>query len=266
MIYYSTRLTICKDSNATYDHRDRCVHVAWLFKQESIHFITGCSRIVAECIGFVIRRRKSSPVRIWPAARIISSCTGMSRHAKLTIYWSVMNISLMAGYEYIIDKNHHCSGTVGQVYVHMIEAEKMLGRDLLEGEVVHHKDRNRTNNAHNNLIVFATLSDHTRFHQLGCNEGLLVQLENGSYSCNRSQNTICPLCQKNKSRKAKMCLQCAIDKRNSSIPDKESLLNKLIELKGNFSAVGRYYGVTDNAVRKWCKRHNLNHHSTDYLH
>ena len=35
-------------------------------------------------------------------------------------------------------------------------------------------------------------------------------------------------------------------------PSYEELINKLKENKGNFTAVGRFYEVTDNAVRKWC--------------
>ena len=73
-------------------------------------------------------------------------------------------ISKMAGYEYVIDKNHHRANIDGAVYVHIIEAEKMLGRNLFDGEVVHHKDRNRLNNSYENLLVFESMADHSRFH------------------------------------------------------------------------------------------------------
>jgi transposase-like protein len=35
------------------------------------------------------------------------------------------------------------------------------------------------------------------------------------------------------------------------------LIEKIDELKNNISAVGRYYGVTDNAVRKWCSLYKI---------
>ena len=38
-------------------------------------------------------------------------------------------------------------------------------------------------------------------------------------------------------------------------PDKETLLNQLST--SNMTKVGEYYGVTDNAVRKWLKAYNL---------
>lgn len=43
------------------------------------------------------------------------------------------------------------------------------------------------------------------------------------------------------------CSHKAISKR----PTKEDLIKKLIEYKNNKTAIGRYYNVSDNAVRKW---------------
>lgn len=45
-------------------------------------------------------------------------------------------------------------GTSGCVYEHILVAESILGRRLLPGETVHHKDRNRANNSPENLMVF----------------------------------------------------------------------------------------------------------------
>ena len=52
-------------------------------------------------------------------------------------------------------------------------------------------------------------------------------------------------------------------KQESKIPDKEILFQKLSEYK-NFSKVGRYFGVSDNAVRKWCIKLGLPSHTSDY--
>lgn len=47
--------------------------------------------------------------------------------------------------------------------VHLVEAEKKIGRKLYKDEVVHHIDHNKTNNNHDNLQVM-TKNDHARYH------------------------------------------------------------------------------------------------------
>ncbi len=64
---------------------------------------------------------------------------------------------------------------------------------------------------------------------------------------------------------ATRCLECAkIASRSIERPSREELLQFLTEYKGNFSAAGRYYGTTDNNVRKWCKQYDLPFHTSDY--
>lgn len=49
-----------------------------------------------------------------------------------------------------------------------------------------------------------------------------------------------------------------------SRPTKEELLKLLEEHSGNFTLIGRIYGVTDNTIRKWCLKYNLPIHTSDY--
>ena len=47
---------------------------------------------------------------------------------------------------------------------HRVVAEKMLGRKLLPGEVVHHRDGDKRNNDPANLVVFNSQSEHAKHH------------------------------------------------------------------------------------------------------
>lgn len=47
---------------------------------------------------------------------------------------------------------------------HRVVAERMLGRKLKRGEVVHHKDNNKKNNDPRNLIIFKNQAEHARHH------------------------------------------------------------------------------------------------------
>ena len=50
------------------------------------------------------------------------------------------------------------------VHTHRKVAERMLGRKLEPGEVVHHIDGNKRNNDPKNLKVFSSQSEHARWH------------------------------------------------------------------------------------------------------
>lgn len=62
-----------------------------------------------------------------------------------------------------------------------------------------------------------------------------------------------------------LCINCAHkNQRKVDRPSKESLFNILKQNKGNFTQASKIFGVTDNAIRKWCKYYNLPSHSRDY--
>lgn len=49
---------------------------------------------------------------------------------------------------------------------HRVVAEQKLGRPLQPGEIVHHEDRNKRNNADGNLQVLPSRAEHSRIHAL----------------------------------------------------------------------------------------------------
>lgn len=59
------------------------------------------------------------------------------------------------------------------------------------------------------------------------------------------------------------CLTCsALHQQHCSRPNPEELESLIIQF--GFVGVGRKFGVSDNAVRKWCRQYNMPTHTKDY--
>ena len=79
---------------------------------------------------------------------------------------------------------------------------------------------------------------------------------------------LCEICGEAISRNAKFCVSCARQQRVSKSnrkPDKLALCDTLRAHQGNMTAVGRQYGVSDNAVRKWCRTYGLSTKRIDWM-
>lgn len=183
--------------------------------------------------------------------------------------------TFLNGYIAIYMPEHKKAFANGCVYEHILEAEKMLGRQLSGEECVHHKNHNRQDNSHNNLMVFATNKDHIAFHNgarailtddknyitekdlipFYLHRDRVIKIENTSNIYIPGKN-ICPYCNNNiKERSAVMCKDCYNKEKSKNIPPKEEL-ERLIYIE-SFVSIGKKYGVSDNAVRKWCKKYDL---------
>lgn len=117
---------------------------------------------------------------------------------------------------------------------------------------LHHIDGDETNNCLDNLQMLCP----------NCHS----QTENycGSANIKPKQKFYCENCGREiKTKMAKLCVACAakqrtnllLDKNNKEFPTKEELEN-LIKTK-TFVEIGKIYGITDNAVRRWCDKYNL---------
>ena len=73
----------------------------------------------------------------------------------------------------------------------------------------------------------------------------------------------CKKCGKEISRDGKsgLCLSCV---QLTCDITKEELYEKLVQYQGNFTQVGKLFGLSDNAIRKRCKKFELPYHSSDY--
>lgn len=76
------------------------------------------------------------------------------------------------------------------------------------------------------------------------------------------QKNYCPKCGKEISLKASHCQECAIVWKGNYPSNPEEIVKDITEL--GFMGAGRKYGVSDNSLRKHCKRLGLPTHSSDY--
>jgi hypothetical protein len=64
-----------------------------------------------------------------------------------------------------IRNGYRCLPGYNAQYEHTAIAERVLGRPLLAGEVVHHMDGNRLNNSNDNLAIFPNEDYHKLIHK-----------------------------------------------------------------------------------------------------
>lgn len=79
-------------------------------------------------------------------------------------HWKGGRVRHEAGYVRLSMPDHPEAHRDGYVLEHRIVMERMIGRPLLAEEVVHHKNGIRDDNREENLQLFASHSEHRRFH------------------------------------------------------------------------------------------------------
>lgn len=61
------------------------------------------------------------------------------------------------------------------------------------------------------------------------------------------------------------CLSCYKKDHSKNIPSKQDLIQCLFDNKFNFTKTGCHFNVTDNSVRKWCKKYDLPTYKRDLI-
>jgi len=149
-----------------------------------------------------------------------------------------ISIDKSHGYEYFIDSSCKIANSNGRVYLHRYIASIARGRWLRSDEVVHHIDGNRTNNVPENLDVM-TRRSHARLHRPAVKE-----------------IHKCSVCGKNTRNITYCSSKCRdLGYRRVVWPSKEQLVACIDKM--SWTAIGRKYGVSDNAVRKWAKKYKI---------
>ncbi len=135
---------------------------------------------------------------------------------------------------------------------HRIVASQMLGRALKPEECVHHKDENPENNHPSNLMVFASLGDHARFHHTS----VATLNSDGTFKSPVKLN-LCLECGEPTKRQRKFCSAKCLDIgiRKVQCPPVE-VLTDLIK-RFTWAQIGDQFGVKSTAVRKWGRKYGL---------
>lgn len=175
----------------------------------------------------------------------------------------------MNSYKSVLMPNHPRAWKNGRVPEHIIVAEQKLGRPIKVNEVVHHIDGDKANNSPENLIVFRSDSDHNTYHMGGvephqvddywvCERKLTIK------TCQHCGKQFQVLQHRNKTRTRYCSMKCYRLSERKSQYDTKTLVDEVMESKGNFSEVGRRHGVSSNAIAKRLKAAGLPYHSCDY--
>jgi len=179
-----------------------------------------------------------------------------------------MRVRRLNGYRVIYQPDHPAAmqsdNWKGFVYEHIVVAEEFLQRRLKNEEVCHHLDGNHSNNRKENIIVLLR-SQHAKLHAWlnsgapGVESSRLKRVNSGKSKVGREHDTDCCLtCGRAlKKTQIKYCSnKCRARKRRKvKWPTKRKLTEDLSKM--SYCAVGRKYGVSDNTVRKWAKKHRL---------
>lgn len=126
--------------------------------------------------------------------------------------------------------------------------------------ILDHIDGDNHNNQENNLRWICPNCNSQLETFAGRNNRSKI-LNNGkiqyiSVNDRKKRTKICPICNINEmSTSSNMCRDCWNKNISKNIPSKEDL-EKLI-YNTSFTKIGEMYGVSDNAVRKWCKKYGL---------
>ncbi len=81
---------------------------------------------------------------------------------------------------------------------------------------------------------------------------------------NPKNNNLCPICGNWKSDKSELCQSCRnnklLNKNNSYLEQKHNINREILKQeirKTSFTKLSKKYEVSDNAIRKWCKKYGL---------
>lgn len=133
---------ICKKCGLTKSTSD--FYTSALFDENIEPWCKACRAYGNECLdcGNTISRKAKR-------------CSGCRQRGKLHSKWK-NGIKKACGYNLIMKKNHPNAHADGRIAEHIYVMTKMVGRPLIKGETVHHKNGIRNDNRPENLELWAS--------------------------------------------------------------------------------------------------------------
>ena len=155
------------------------------------------------------------------------------------------------GYMYCYNPSHPLANKAGKVYEHRYVMSKHLGRWLTTDEVVHHKDKDRTNNVISNLEL-TNAKEHAVIHAI--ENGTVYEDRNCEY-CGKPFTTTLSKGQRfcsNKCVRASCCVGNSLKRFDVT----KERLNELL-WKYPTTHIAKMFGVSDKAIEKRAKKLGL---------
>lgn len=118
---------------------------------------------------------------------------------------------------------------------------------------IHHKDGDYKNNQEENLQVLCPNCHSLTEHHKGANRGF--GREDRLEYVPRKKN-FCIDCGKEISNGSLRCVTCAGKARIEELPISREELKQKIRTQ-TFVSIGKEFGISDNAIKKWCDKYNL---------
>ncbi len=158
-----------------------------------------------------------------------------------------LTLDTSTGYLVFWDKEHPLATKGrGKVYLHRHLKSLQLDRWLTSAEHVHHIDHNKLNNSLDNLEIIGH-GEHSRFHNRAI-----------GFKSDEERLKQCDFCKKEFSitylKQRYCCNKCAgLDQQKIPLDLTKELMEFYIWEMG-YSGTGEYFGVSDNAIKKACRR------------
>jgi len=202
--------------------------------------------------GFDGKYMVSSYGKVKSVDRDISYPNGAKEHFKgKELYQTTVN----SGYKQVV---LYLNGKRYRRYVHQLVGNAFIDnpRGLTE---INHKDYDKSNNNYHNLEWCTHLENIIDFRN--------KKSDGYKDSHNKSGTQKCIDCGKDVMYKSIRCRQCEGKYRTANNKDaikKENLVESLNRNKGNFTRSSKEFGMSDNALRKWCRKYGLPTHSSGW--